>query len=61
MDGNLGSAVVLLLVTVSPLAVLAIIVWQWQRELNQAMRLRRPRMKKETAAAIVRLARGFNR
>jgi hypothetical protein len=41
MAQSLTSSVVLLLVTVSPLAVLGIITWQWQKEINEATRLRR--------------------
>lgn len=43
MDGSMTGSVVLLLVTTSPLIVLGIIVWQWQKELSQSMRLRRSR------------------
>lgn len=46
MYNDWTSAVVVLLVTVSPLAILATIGWQWHKELNQEIRLRRPRMKR---------------
>ncbi|MDE3109715.1 MAG: hypothetical protein KGL02_07225 [Acidobacteriota bacterium] len=41
MNTSLASSVLLFVVTVSPLIMFAAIVWQWQKELNQAARLRR--------------------
>jgi hypothetical protein len=43
MDGTLTSSVVLLIVTVSPLFVMAFFVWEWHKEIHHEARLRRTR------------------